>query len=228
MQVAICITGVNDKGSNIVELLDQKFPGSNFYFHSFTNKTNLVPAKYHDRLSTMHYPKWHYHPMQAKVECKHGKFKNYLDKRLHWDDLYYGIVPILQYSDLLKKIPVRFDLIIRCDWNTQIDRQVDMHHWLRRAYEKGPVGFMCRENRGPKFGSGTWAEVNKNDPNDDWFHYLPSNFIIHHRKHFDHALVRKLVKEHKLLPNEWGWYQVLSKPFNDIHTSVHGFAEKIK
>ena len=60
MQVAICITGVNDKGSNIVELLDQKFPGSNFYFHSFTNKTNLVPAKYHDRLSTMHYPKWHY------------------------------------------------------------------------------------------------------------------------------------------------------------------------
>ena len=30
---------------------------------------------------------------------KHGKFQKYVDKKLHWDQLYYGIVPILSHSD---------------------------------------------------------------------------------------------------------------------------------
>ncbi len=227
MQVAICITGVNDKQSNIVEQLQQQLPGSNIYYHTFTNKTNLIPNHLHENLFTMHYPKWHYHPMEAP-NVKHGKFQKYVDKKLHWDQLYYGIVPILSHSDCLKKIPPRFDLIIRVDWNTQLDRQVDLNHWIRKAYEKGPVGFMCRDNRGPEFGKGIVEEIANDNPEDDWFGFLPSTFIIHHRKHFDHSLVRKLVKECRLAPNQWGWYQILSQPFNDIHSSVHGFAQEIK
>ena len=145
MQLAICFTGVNDKNSPVIEQLQRKLPEANLYFHSFTNKTNLIPANFHERLYTMHYPKWHYHPMQAKAIAKHGKFAKYVDKKLMWDELYFGIVPMIQYSDLLKKIPIRFDLIMRLDYNTQIDRQVDLNHWLRKAYEKGPVGFMIRE-----------------------------------------------------------------------------------
>ena len=37
-----------------------------------------------------------------------------------------------------------------------------------------------------------------------------------------------LIQEHKLYPNEWGWYQVMSEWTNDIHTSMHGFVQKIK
>ena len=60
MQIAICITGVNDKQSNIVSQLEQQLPGSNIYFHTFTNKTNLIPTHLHNSLFTMDYPKWHY------------------------------------------------------------------------------------------------------------------------------------------------------------------------
>ncbi len=230
MQIAVCMTGVNDKESPVIEQLHQKLPEANFYFHTFTNKTHLIPSNFHDRLFTMHYPKWHYHPMQANAIAKHGKFAKYKDKRIMWDELYFGIVPIIEYSDLLKKIPIRFDLIIRLDYNTQIDRQVDLNHWLRKAYEKGPVGFMTRPNRGPEFGTGRLAEVPANSDNkeDDWFGFLPSSVIIHHRKHFDHAMVRKLVKNEALLPAQWGWYQILSEPYGDIHSSVHGFAQDIK
>ena len=77
LNIAICISGVNDKGSNIVEQLKNKFTGVNFYYHTFTNKTHLIPKEYHDRLSTMHYPSWHYHPMDVTPMSKHEKYKIY-------------------------------------------------------------------------------------------------------------------------------------------------------
>tara|TARA_Y100001958_G_C21148487_1_gene485252 strand:+ start:345 stop:1049 length:705 start_codon:yes stop_codon:yes gene_type:complete len=230
MRLAVCISGVNDKNSSIVNQLKNKLPEGTYYYHTFSNKTNLVDKDYHENLYTMHYPKWHYHPMDVKNICKHGKFTKYVNDRSTWDQFYDGIVPIIQHCDLLRKIPKDFDLIIRVDWNTQIDSQVNLHHWLRKAHEKGPVGFMTRSNRGPKFGSGKIEELAKdnNATSDDWYHYLPKALIIHHRKHFDTKLVSSLVNNAELLPSEWGWYQVLSAPYNVIHTSVHGFAQEIK
>tara|TARA_B100000085_G_scaffold131953_1_gene120238 strand:+ start:101 stop:793 length:693 start_codon:yes stop_codon:yes gene_type:complete len=230
MRLAVCISGVNDKGSKIEEQLKAKIPEATFYYHTFSNKTNLVRKDLHPCLYTMHYPKWHYHPMEVQDICHHGKYKMYQEKRLHWDDLYYGAVPIIQHANLLSKIPIDYNLIIRADWNTEIDRQVDLNHWFRKAYEQGPVGFMTRENRGPKFGSGMIKEIDKdeNAVNDDWYNYLPGTLIIHHRKHFDIQQVKQLNKNKELMPSNWGWYQVLSKPYGDIHTSVHGFAREIK
>lgn len=230
MRLAVCISGEYNKDNNIVEQLKRKIPEATYFFHTFSNKTNLIPQDYHEKLSTMHYPKWHYHPMEVENICKHSKFSNYVKDRSTWDQFYTGIVPIIQHCDLLRKIPNEFDLIIRAGFNTQIDRQVNLHHWYRKAYEKGPVGFMTRENRGPKFGSGQITELPKDEKatSDDWYHYLPKALIIHHRKHFDTKLASSLLRNKELLPNEWGWYQVLSAPYKGIHTSVHGFAQEIK
>ena len=230
MRLAVCISGVNNKNSRIVKFLKEKIPEATYFYHTFSNKTNLIDKELHDSLFTMHYPKWHYHPMEVPNICKHGKFKKYVQQKLSWDKLYFGTVPILQHCDLLRKIPKEYNQIIRCDWNTQIDRQVDLHHWYRKAFEQGPIGFMVRDNRGPNFGSGKLRELPKdeNDVNNDWFHFLPSTFIIHHRKHFDVQQVTQLNKNCELLPNEWGWYQVLSAPYGGIHTSVHGFAKELK
>ena len=196
MRLAVCISGVNNKNSRIVKFLKEKIPEATYFYHTFSNKTNLIDKELHDSLFTMHYPKWHYHPMEVPNICKHGKFKKYVQQKLSWDKLYFGTVPILQHCDLLRKIPKEYNLIIRCDWNTQIDRQVDLHHWYRKAFEQGPIGFMVRDNRGPNFGSGKLHELPKdeNDVNNDWFHFLPSTFIIHHRKHFDVQQVTQLNK----------------------------------
>jgi len=227
MNIAICISGVNDKNSNILKELDKKFgPGVNYYYHTFTNKTNLIPKDIPEhRLFTMHYPKWHYHPMESQPPCKHEKFQQYLENKKLKDSMYFGIVPILAHANLLKKIPAHHDLIVRVDWNTRLDLQVDVQHWIRMAYEKGPVGFMTRKGRGAQFGSGKWSEADRKNKADDWYGYLPSDLIIHRRHHFCHKTVREGVNEHRLYPSQWGWYQVCSKPWNDIHHSVHGFTE---
>lgn len=228
MNIAICVSGVNDKDSKITEQLRRWFPGQPIYYHTFTNRTNLVPQEFHDRLYTMHYPKWHYHPMEVTPPSKHEKYGEYVKSKKMFDEFYFGIVPIIQHFDLLKKIPLHHDLIIRVDWNTRLDRQVNLNHHLRYAYENGPVGFMTRKGRGSQFGSGHWSDVDKENKSDDWYGYLPFDFLIHHRKHACHKTFKTLLKEHKLYPNQWGWYQVMSEPFGDIHTSVHGLAELIK
>ena len=226
MNIAICVSGVNDKKSNIVDLLRAKFKGVNFYYHTWSNKTNLIPKEFHERLFTMHYPKWHYHPMQVDPPSKHPKYKKYQKGSLI-DEMYFCIAPIIAHADLLRKIPKHHDLIIRVDWNTQIDRQVPMENWLRMAYENGPVGFITRENRGPQFGKGIVHQADKSNPEDDWNGFLPCDFLIHHKNHFNKQLMDKLLYEKKLYPNEWGWYQVLSEWRKDQHTSMHGFVKRI-
>jgi hypothetical protein len=226
MNIAICISGVNDKDSNIIDLLRQKIKGVNFYFHTWSNKTNLIPEECKDKLFTMHYPKWHYHPMDVDPPSKHPKYAKYKNSN-QIDDMYFGIAPIIAHADICRKIPKHHDLIIRVDWNTQIDRQVPIENWLRLAYEKGPVGFLTRDNRGPKFGSGLVQEVDQKNEHDDWFGFLPYDFLIHHRDHFNRQLMDKLLCEKKLYPNEWGWYQVMSEWRLDRHTSMHGFVKRI-
>ena len=227
MNLAICVTGTNIKNGHMVDPLKAKLKGANFYYHTWTNKTNLIPNEYRDRLFTMHYPKWHYHPMQVNPPSKHPKYQKYQQGSLI-NDMYFGIAPIIAHADLMRKIPKHHDLIIRVDWNAQIDRQVPIENWLRMAYENGPVGFITRENRGPKFGKGIVEQVDKSNPEDDWNGFLPYNFLIHRRDHFKPSVVDMLINEAKLYPNEWGWYQVLSEPYGDIHTSMHGFVQMLK
>mgnify|MGYP001178985969 CR=1 FL=1 len=68
------------------------------------------------------------------------------------------------------------------------------------------------------------SEKAQNDKNDDWYGYLPDSLIMHRREHFDTSLVTKLHSEKNLAPAEWGFYQVMSEPYGDIHTSIHGGA----
>ena len=227
MNLAICVTGVNDKNGNIVDLLRQRIKGANFYYHTWSNKTHLVPEEFHDRLYTMHYPKWHYHPMDVNPPSKHAKYLKHRNSN-KIDEMYHGVAPILAYGDLLQKIPKHHDLIIRVDWNAQIDRQVPIENWMRYGFEKGPVGFITRDKRGPAFGSGRVEEADKLNHNDDWYGFLPYNFLIHHRDHFNITLMNKLLNEKKLYPNEWGWYQVLSEWHGDKHISMHGFVSILK
>ena len=225
MRIVVCVEGVNTTGANaLVPKLKSIFNGSEIYFHTWSNKTNLVSEDYHVRLSTAHFPRVPYHPLESKIEGKHGKYKPYKEKRLHWDYLLFQNTPILQHADLLSKVPIYYDMVIRVDWNTQIDENVDYHALLKKAYTEGPIGFMTRDNRGPKFGSGQWEEVDRKNVDDDWYGFLPSAMIFHARKHFDITHVEQLHKGHDLHPAEWGWYQVLSQPYQDIHTSIHGGA----
>ena len=51
---------------------------------------------------------------------------------------------MIAHADIVSQDSLHHDPIIRVDWNTEIDSKVDLHNWIRKAYEKGPVGFLTR------------------------------------------------------------------------------------
>ena len=227
MKTAILVTGqyrphVKDAHRNI-KIMQSVFK-THMFFHTWNDNTSTVPIEYHDRLVYCKEPEVDYHPI-SDIEWvgKHGKWDNYVKKRLLYNKTQNANKQILAYADLLSKIPDDFDVLIRMRWDILVSKKVNFKPYLEKAYEEGPVGFMTRGNRGHNVDK--LLDVPKDDKLDDWYGYLPDSLIMHKREHFDIDLVKKLHKEKNLAPAEWGFYQVMSEPYGDIHSSVHGGAQ---
>lgn len=121
----------------------------------------------------------------------------------------------------MDRIPDDYDLIMRTRWETMVSKKFNYNRYKQIAIDKGPIGFMIRPNRNQSIDGD--LEVSK-DKSDDWFQFLPDALIFHKKEQFNTKLVRELHVQKNLLPAEWGWHQILSKPYGDIHTSVHGGA----
>ena len=229
MKTAILITGqyrpqVNKyKPQKLIQQMESVFK-THMFFHTWNDSTNIVPIEYHNRLVYCAQPELDYHPV-SDIEWvgKHGKWEPYVEKRLLYNKMQHASKQILAYADLLTKIPDDFDVLIRMRWDILVSQKVDFKPYLEKAYEEGPVGFMTRGRPGHHVDN--LLDVPKDDIMDDWYGYLPDSLIMHKREHFDIDLVKKLHKEKNLAPAEWGFYQVMSEPYGDIHTSVHGGAQ---
>ena len=46
MRLAVCISGVNNKNSRIVKFLKEKIPEATYFYHTFSNKTNLIDKEF--------------------------------------------------------------------------------------------------------------------------------------------------------------------------------------
>jgi hypothetical protein len=238
MKTAILITGQyrphvnNKKAKQLIALMEKVFK-THMFFHTWSDAVTEVPVEYHDRLVYCKEPEVDYHPVsdvsKNGYNAKHGKWELYTTKRLLYNKMANANKQMLAYADLLSKIPDDFDVLIRMRWDILVSDQVDFKPYLKKAYEEGPVGFMTRPIR--KHDINQLIELPKEDTHqeqdfimDDWYGYLPDNMIMHRREHFDLDLVKKLHEEKKLAAAEWGWYQIMSEPYGDIHTSVHGGA----
>ena len=247
MKTAILVTGqyrpqVNKyKPQKLIQQMESVFK-THMFFHTWNDSTNIVPIEYHNRLVYCAQPELDYHPV-SDIEWvgKHGKWEPYVEKRLLYNKMQHASKQILAYADLLTKIPDDFDVLIRIRWDILVSEEVNFKPYLEKAYEEGPVGFMTRGGRKhnidrlyelPKAAGNPLdlprAALGESDiefEKDDWYGYLPDNIIMHRRDHFDIDQVKELHREKNLAPAEWGWYQILSEPYGDIHTSVHGGAQ---
>ena len=238
MKTAIVVTGqyrghVNKhKPKQLIARMVDVFK-TDIFFHTWNDFVDKVPIEYHDRLVYCKEPELDYHPVsdvsKNGYNAKHGKWDNYLKNRIFYDKTQYQNLQILAYADLLSKIPDDFDVLIRTRWDVLVSNNVNFQPYIEKAYEEGPVGFMTRPKRGHDLGQ--LIELPKEDTHqemdfimDDWYGYLPDSMIMHRREHFDIDLVKKLHEKKNLAPAEWGWYQIMSEPYGDIHTSVHGGA----
>jgi hypothetical protein len=75
----------------------------------------------------------------------------------------------------------------------------------------GPIGFAVPANRSYPHFFKSLRDLTK----DKHFHeFFVDQLIIHHEDHFDPQLVYRLHKDKQLLPSEFGWHQVLVKPYD--------------
>lgn len=243
MKVAVCISGIcrgNIKRN--VDHLKQHFPYDYFYA-TWTGKESSV----HSSLSgvkcySYDEPEMHYHPikdisgppapklMTQKQACEtkrwgQGMGESWYNRTKHHTK------QILIHDMLLQDIPEEYDMIIRARFDTYVSPNVNFAEYLQRSYQRNiAVGFGTRASRHKNIN--TMVEIAKIYPNgkdgsisQDWGWYLMDPLIMHPRKLWDHNRVKDLHENKQLAAAEFGWYQILSEPYGDSHTSVYGGAQ---
>jgi hypothetical protein len=223
MKIALCINGVyrpwvTPKPPNLLLAMKDVLKPTDVFFHTWSEHRDSNPY------NTFHCPEpvLDYHPVDDINLCDHDKFLSYRKNKTAHEKTANRSKQLLGYADLLSKIPDDYDLIVRARWETIVSASFDYSKYMQKAINEGPVGFMIRPNRGQSIHQDVQVSKNKSD---DWYQFLPDALIFHKKQHYDINYVYELHEKKMLLPAEWGWYQIMSKPFGDIHTSVHGGAD---
>ena len=224
MKIALCINGiyrdwVTPHPSSLLLSMKKILNPNDIFFHTWTKhkSSNPYTTFYCDE------PVLNYHPVDdIDGLCDHDKFISYRKNKTAHNKTADRNKQLLGYADLLSKIPNDYDLIIRARYETIVSPSFNYNKYIEKAMDVGPVGFMIRPNRGQSIHNDIEVSQNKSD---DWYQFLPDALIFHKRNHYNVDYVYELHEKKKLLPAEWGWYQIMSQPYGDIHTSVHGGAD---
>ena len=218
MKIAVCISGLTRKNPEIhCNKIKSVFPNADFYYHTWNGRK--YPNEFN--VLTSPEPTVNYHPIldtnqnkSTKLEWYRKNKKNIPSKQLN------ATKQILAHKFLVCQLEKKYDIIIRTRWDAQISNNIDYAPYLEMAYDVGPVGFMTRFLKKDNINKLRVLEKNKSETN--WYCYLPDVLIMHKPEHFDTEYVETLHKNKQLLPAEWGWYQTMSEPYGDIHTSIRG------
>lgn len=240
MKVAVCLSGIcrGDISKNL-EIMKEHFP-YDYYFATWKNSEIHESIK--DEVFYIDEPDMHYHPILDVEKIKHPKLQNIKKEMLSFgtplsgkkykERILHHTKQIIIHNELLKLIPDDYDMIIRIRYDTRLSKKVDFSKYLKMSYDKKlSIGFGTRTSRYKNFND--LYEIPKiyirHDTPDsvsrDWSYYLMDPMIFHPRSMFKDRLVKKLHKQKKLLPAEYGWYQILSEPYGDNHLSVYGGAQ---
>ena len=233
MKIAICISGIARPNSiRNVELVKQSF-GGDVFCATWESTVNEHSAKFECDLYPE--PKINYNPWTDKnCVCMHYKYHGYREHFLSGkytanNKFVHATKQILGHAYQLQNLSAKYDLIVRTRWDTYVSPAVDFTKYINESYnENKAVGFAVRSGRHNdvhKFKEYEQIYVNETTPlhySRDWAWWLNDNLIIHPRSLFDCNKAFKLNEESKLLPAEFGWYQMLS--VDDNHKCVYGGA----
>jgi len=230
LKVALCISGLCRLPERHVVAQHNKmvaaFRPAIIFYHTWKGYQHIVPQALHEQLLLTDEPIVDYCPVTDTLPSRNKKHADYL-KRKSIDSFKKhnnATKQIHAHADIVKANQQQLadvDVIIRARWDSLVSLKVNFDPWILAAAEKGPVGFMHRKAD----NLDTLRVSAKTDDDNDWCEYLPDIIIMHSPKHFRPDLVKQLHDQHLLRSAEWGWYQVLSQPYGDIHTSIRGGAK---
>ena len=242
MKVAVCLSGIcRGKVQRNLDALKEHFP-YDYFFATWKGReaeaSKILPGV---EIQTFEEPKMHYHPVidipeelvtTPKMKAYRQKFQN----GGYGHDMKVRTLnhtkQVLGHAYQLQTLDPSYDMIIRVRYDVLVSDKVDFTKYLEESYNnKEAIGFGVRGGRHKSIHN--FKEIEKIYPNEmtppdvshDWGWYLMDPLIFHPRSLFDVGRTLKLHEEKKLMAAEWGWYQVLSKPYGDNHRSVYGGAQ---
>jgi len=234
MKIALCLSGLyRGNISENIKSFKHHFPLADIFMSSWYSSRipkNIIKHKE---------PEIHYHPyISCNEDCPAPKYQSYKaigysgKGQMNPERTKHHTKQIIAHALLLSEIKNldSYDLIIRLRYDTVLSYYVSFDEYLNKSYnENVAIGFGTRVSRHPYMN--ILKEVPRIYPNgddtisQDWGWYLMDPMIIHKPEKFNIDMVFDLHNKNSLLPAEYGWYQILSKPYRDDHICVYGGAQ---
>jgi hypothetical protein len=231
MKVAVCISGSQRKVSLpldvMVDSIRKSFPFADFYYHTWkgyrisnkykTLETTEPVINYHPILDNLDYLSyWKELRPESYNDIVSGKAVESLAKHQH------ASKQILAHAILVDSLTKSYDMIVRARWDINVSNNVNFLKLLEQSYSEGPYGFEKIDIARNKIKFvGTETIIPKTKESWSWYKNIGDFLIMHKPEHFDTKYAYQLHSNCKLWSGQPGWYQVLSQPYNDHHTSLN-------
>lgn len=225
MKIAVCISGQQRKClvsfDELQSRREKAFSNVDAEYFYHTWDTSII--KNYENIVIEPEPEINYSPIKDTTSYA-GEYmehkRNIYSGKCKLD---YSTKQILAHNSLVMRLPKQYDVVVRCRWDLYFSDTLDYRKYLEEAFNKGPVGL----------GYPKWDMTMLNNPtryekttsNKRWHKMIsPDNLIMHKLNIWDTTLVEHLHRSKKLLPAEWGWYQILCNCKEDSHSGYRGGA----
>ena len=230
MRVAVCISGLpRGKPGRDITLnflnLKRNFPNADFYMGTWKGQESLMqrlfpnePVWYFDE------PTIDYHPyLDIAEEDTFERIKKPISISQTNEEFRatssHQTKQIIAHALMVDNLPKLYDVIIRARFDTFTSPLATFDPYIKNAYDnKRAIGFACLKHHWHEFN--TAHEITEPTYTN---RFLFDQLIIHSCEIIDTAQIYALSQERKLLPAEFGWWQILSH--NNNHRCVSGWAE---
>lgn len=237
MKVAVLISGLVKSGHRLGDLkrfnkiFKEKFSRADFYYGTWdSNADNFEKNFPNEKCHYFPEPENHYHPyIDVPIEAHVSK---YFTERVEWAKKLplekkkwtaHHVKQHLIHCMLFDKLEEEYDIIVRARFDGFIHKAANFDPYIKDTYETGVVhGFtVTRKDMFDKFYDSPMEKGSKHEV------YMLDQLIIHHAKNIDTRKVYELYQNKQLHAAEFGWYQILSMPYNG-HKNHHGFVNHDK
>lgn len=214
MKVAVCVSGLprGDYHKNISELKEY-FP-YDFFYGTWSDAEIALPHVYFFEQPNISYnPGFEFIGNPPYTYKEKGEYHKAKQKPKLW---LHRTKQILLHAYMMEMIPSEYDMIIRCRFDTVINKQQPTETIttiLKNAYQnRRSVGFFTPKRQTEKFLT-TFRKLPLKHNRSVEMH--SDHMIFHRRDMFDTKLVWNLHAKSELVAAEYGWYQILSKPYTE-------------
>lgn len=234
MNIAVCVSGAPRSGVNNRDLrrnydnLKINFPDADFYYGSWKGYESIIEKYFRDfDVKFFDEPKIEYHPfLDIEVPDQSGKLakavRHAKANQKFRETSSHQTKQILAHCKLVSTLPQKYDIIVRCRYDTLTYRQAMFGQYVKDSYQnKRAIGFACLS-----ISDSGFTKIQEQRGNNYHNHFLFDQLIIHPNELLDIDRVYKLHEEKKLIAAEYGWWQVLSGG-ND-HRCLCGWANPDK